>query len=913
MRTFNRFISIVLLTLLATQTFADVSAGKDIVTRKGCAGCHGGSSLEGGSDSANLSVLTSDELIDKLTAYRKSNINGQMQTITKNMTDQNIADIAAYIVSISQQITITSVDNFTANEGMSSVTHTLIASDTTAVFSIIENPSNLFNLNGATLSFNGTNTDYESATKTYTVKIKATTGTTVKQNAEQTITVTLNDIDDTAPTNIQLSNTTLVIGQPAGTYIGTLSANDVDTDNALTFTVNNTNHFKITNKNELKSNQPFTSKDEITITITASDGTQSTDKDFTIQVITNQNPAKITNTSSLRVDENMTGTVLTITATNEPSSETLTYSISGTDYKLFNINGAIITFKAAPDFEEPSDEGANNVYDLVLEVNDTLSTTRKNISITVDNIVEQTLTIANQTRNIAENSAKDTRVGDPLETTGSPTKFSIIAGNDAGLFKINNSGQIQVATAGLDHETSTTYTLTVQITGTDAAEKSANITININNVADTPIEHTPTVSAGEDITTSINKIVTLTATGVDPDDDILSYTWTAPTGITLNNANTKTASFTTTAAMEGSEITFSVSVSDGTHSASDSVIVKVNNAEVVAQAVRKESKAASKTLLSRASKTVMGRLSYLRHKQNKKSGFNANGFVNGIQVSFIDPKFNTISNQVLNANKMSSTIKTPTHKINRWDTWSSAKVVIGKSNGKNNNKTKLKLQSLNVGIDRHIDTDKIFGFTLSFGKEDRTATGSDFAGDVDTTQYTLSSYGALELGDKGSIEAVIGLIKGKHKVNTDIVVNDQDSNGYFASVAYRADGLQIKALNLSPFIRYDISRIKMKANDILTNNETSTDEALAIGVDLSHQSAYQDGTLNRFINLEYKSDIRRDGNDYLSKNAEQEVGVKLGLNYKKGDTDASINYERVQSTNGKAHSDGIEGTILWKF
>jgi mono/diheme cytochrome c family protein len=61
MRIFNRFISTVLLTLLATQTFADVSAGKDIVTRKGCAGCHGGSSLEGSSDSANLSVLTSDE------------------------------------------------------------------------------------------------------------------------------------------------------------------------------------------------------------------------------------------------------------------------------------------------------------------------------------------------------------------------------------------------------------------------------------------------------------------------------------------------------------------------------------------------------------------------------------------------------------------------------------------------------------------------------------------------------------------------------------------------------------------------------------------------------------------------------------------------------------------------------------
>jgi hypothetical protein len=38
------------------------------------------------------------------------------------------------------------------------------------------------------------------------------------------------------------------------------------------------------------------------------------------------------------------------------------------------------------------------------------------------------------------------------------------------------------------------------------------------------------------------------------------------------------------------------------------------------------------------------------------------------------------------------------------------------------------------------------------------------------------------------------------------------------------------------------------------------------------------------MSVEYKSDIRRDGNDYLSKNAEQEVSVKLGLDYQKDDT-----------------------------
>jgi hypothetical protein len=40
-----------------------------------------------------------------------------------------------------------------------------------------------------------------------------------------------------------------------------------------------------------------------------------------------------------------------------------------------------------------------------------------------------------------------------------------------------------------------------------------------------------------------------------------------------------------------------------------------------------------------------------------------------------------------------------------------------------------------------------------------------------------------------------------------------NSNGFFASIAYRAD-LQAQGVDLSPFIRYDISRIKMKANDI---------------------------------------------------------------------------------------------------
>ena len=340
---------------------------------------------------------------------------------------------------------------------------------------------------------------------------------------------------------------------------------------------------------------------------------------------------------------------------------------------------------------------------------------------------------------------------------------------------------------------------------------------------------------------------------------------------------------------------------------------KSDNAKVTAQAVRKESKSASKLLLSKVGRTLMGRLSYIRHKNKQESSFSANGFVNGIQVSFADSQTNSLINRVLSANGLSNVIPTSSRKVERWDTWTNAKVVIGKSNGSGANKTEFNLKSLNIGMDRRIAQDKIIGFSLGLGKQDRTATGSDFSGDVDTKQYTLSSYGALELSNKGSIEAVLGVAKATHKVSKNNTPSaDQGSNGFFASIAYRAD-LQAQGVDLSPFIRYDISRIKMKANDTLTSSETATDEAIALGIDISKTENYEEGQLTRFMSVEYKSDLRRDGNDYLSKNAEQEVSVKLGLDYQKDDTTTSINYERIQSTNNKAHSNGIEGTVRWKF
>ena len=64
----------------------------------------------------------------------------------------------------------------------------------------------------------------------------------------------------------------------------------------------------------------------------------------------------------------------TVTATDaDRTANALTYSIAGgADAAKFTINSTsgALTFIAAPDFEAPTDYGANNVYDVTVQVSD---------------------------------------------------------------------------------------------------------------------------------------------------------------------------------------------------------------------------------------------------------------------------------------------------------------------------------------------------------------------------------------------------------------------------------------------------------------------------------------------------------------------------------------------------------------
>ncbi len=149
--------------------------------------------------------------------------------------------------------------------------------------------------------------------------------------------------------------------------------------------------------------------------------------------------------ASVNVAENTTA-VTTVTATDVDTGATLTYSIAGgADAAHFTINpttGAL-SFAAAPDFEAPSDAGANNVYDVVVQVSDGTATDTQAIAVTVTAVNDNAPVIgsngggASASVSVAENTTAVTTVAATDADAGGTLIYTIVGGADAARFTIN--------------------------------------------------------------------------------------------------------------------------------------------------------------------------------------------------------------------------------------------------------------------------------------------------------------------------------------------------------------------------------------------------------------------------------------------------------------------------------------------
>jgi Ca2+-binding RTX toxin-like protein len=143
-------------------------------------------------------------------------------------------------------------------------------------------------------------------------------------------------------------------------------------------------------------------------------------------------------TAAVSVAENTTA-VATVTATDPDAGTTLSFSIvGGADAGKFLINSVTgaITFAAAPDFEAPTDVGANNVYDVIVQVSDGHGfIDTQAIAVTVTNVLGVNLT--------------GTNAADVLTGTSEPDTLTGLGGNDI----LNGLGGNDILNGGAGNDT----------------------------------------------------------------------------------------------------------------------------------------------------------------------------------------------------------------------------------------------------------------------------------------------------------------------------------------------------------------------------------------------------------------------------------------------------------------------------
>ncbi|WP_374246844.1 tandem-95 repeat protein, partial [Zoogloea sp.] len=247
------------------------------------------------------------------------------------------------------------------------------------------------------------------------------------------------------------------------------------------------------------------------VTVQVSDGSLTSTQAIAVTVTpVNDNTPAITSSATANVTENTTA-VLTVTATDaDLPAQTLSYSIvGGADAAKFSINastGALV-FAAAPNYEAPTDAGADNVYNVTVQVSDGSLTSTQTIAVTVTPVNDNTPTITSSaTANVAENTtAVLTVTATDADLPAQTLSYSIVGGADAAKFSINSATGALSFIAAPDYESPTdagadnVYNVTVQVSDGGRTATVA-LTVAVVNRNEMPQGRDGRVAVAEDAT-----------------------------------------------------------------------------------------------------------------------------------------------------------------------------------------------------------------------------------------------------------------------------------------------------------------------------------------------------------------------------------------------------------------------------
>jgi CSLREA domain-containing protein len=206
------------------------------------------------------------------------------------------------------------------------------------------------------------------------------------------------------------------------------------------------------------------------VTVQVSDGDGGTDTQAIAVSVNplNDNAPRITSdgggaSAEVTVPENGTAVTMVSATDADLPAQTLNYSLAGgVDAALFQIDttSGALSFKVAPDYEAPTDSGADNVYEVDVQVSDGTLTDTQAIAVTVTPVNDTPPDItsdggdASAVISVTENSTGVTTVtATDTDRPAQSLTYSIVGGADAGMFEIDpNSGALSFK-APPDYET----------------------------------------------------------------------------------------------------------------------------------------------------------------------------------------------------------------------------------------------------------------------------------------------------------------------------------------------------------------------------------------------------------------------------------------------------------------------------
>ena len=576
-------------------------------------------SIVGGADAAKFSINASSGALSFVTApdYEAPTDSGgnNIYDVIVQVSDGTLSSPQAIAV------TVTPVNDNTP--AITSSATATVAENTTAVLTVTATDADLpaqtlsyaivggadaakfvINASTGTLSF-VTAPDFEAPTDAgadniYDVTVQVSDGTLT---STQAIAVTVTPVNDNTPvitssaTANVAENTTAVVtvtATDADLPAKTLSYAIVGGADAAKFAINvSTGALSFVTAPDFELPTDAGADNIYDVTVQVSDGTLSSTQAIAVTVTpVNDNTPAITSSATANVAENSTA-VLTVTATDvDQPAQTLSYSIvGGADAAKFSINSTTgaLSFVTAPDFELPIDAGADNIYDVTVQVSDGALTRTQAIAVTVEPVNDNTPAITSSTTaNVAENTtAVLTVTATDADLPAQTLSYSIVGGADAAKFSINSTtGALSFVTAP-DFEAPTDagadniYDVTVQVSdGTLTSTQAIAVTV-------TPVnDNTPTITSSTAATVAENTtaVLTVTATDADLPAQTLSYAIAGGADAAKFSINSTTGalSFVTAPDFElptdaGADNIYDVTVqvSDGTLTSTQAIAVTV--------------------------------------------------------------------------------------------------------------------------------------------------------------------------------------------------------------------------------------------------------------------------------------------------------------------------------------------------